>query len=129
MNHGEELNNNIAQYKDLDKNVISGRYEDRINEVLEENEGSNIFLYIDPYRINALNHKCFDEFALSQKFNSIKLLINLNSFEFIREGGRVSGVKFGDETVFEDLVEYETIKLEKNKESVKTLHEIDGGNY
>ena len=86
-----------------------------------------MFLYIDPYGIKALNHKFFDELAMSKKYNSVELLINLNSFGFIREGCRVLGVNFGDETVLEDLIEYESTKLEKNEKSIDLLNEIAGG--
>lgn len=129
LNYAEELKRNISLYRVPEKNIISGKYEDEIEEILSGNEGSNLFLYIDPYGIKALNHKFFDEFASSKKFNGIELLINLNSFGFIREGCRVLGVNFGDEALLEDLVEYETTKLEKNEKSVKLLDEIAGGNY
>ena len=88
-----------------------------------------IYRNLHPYGIKALNHKFFDELAMSKKYNSVELLINLNSFGFIREGCRVLGVNFGDETVLEDLIEYESTKLEKNEKSVDLLNEIAGGDY
>lgn len=129
LNYAEDLRKNIATYKVPDKNIVSGKYEDEIKNILSGKEGSNLFPYIDPYGIKALNHRFFDEFANSKKYNSVELLINLNSFGFIREGCRVLGVNFGDEEVLEDLVEYETTKLEQNEKSVSLLDEIAGGDY
>ena len=129
LNYAEELRRNVSAYKVPDKNIINGKYEDEITKVLSDKEGCNLFLYIDPYGIKALNHKFFDEFACSKRYNSVELLINLNSFGFIREGCRVLGVNFGDEAMLEDLVEYETTKLERNEKSVNLLNEIAGGDY
>lgn len=39
------------------------------------------------------------------------------------------GVKFDDDTFFDDLVEYETTKLEQNEKSVHILNKIAGGDY
>lgn len=129
LNYASDLEQNLAQYNLPAGRVISGKYEEEIKNILSQNSGSNVFLYIDPYGIKALSHSFFDEFATSKKFNSIELLINLNSFGFIREGCRVMGVSFGDESVLEDLIEYETTKLEKNEKSVALLNEIAGGDY
>nr|WP_288828354.1 three-Cys-motif partner protein TcmP [uncultured Clostridium sp.] len=129
LNYAEDLKSNITTYKVPDKNIVSGKYEEEIKGILTGKDGSNLFLYIDPYGIKALNHKFFEEFASSKKYNSVELLINLNSFGFIREGCRVLGVNFGDETLLEDLVEYETTKLDQNEKSVDLLNEIAGGDY
>lgn len=129
VNYSEDLKKNLSKYDISDENIINGKYEEEILKILSRNQGSNLFLYIDPYGIKALNHRLFDTFVSSGKFKSVELLINLNSFGFIREGCRVLGVKFGDETIFDDLIEYETTKLEQNEESVKLLNEIAGGTY
>lgn len=129
LNYASDLKVNLAPYNVPDKNIIGGKYEDKLKGILLENEGSNIFLYIDPYGIKDLDCYLFDELALSKKFNSVELLINLNSYGIIRECCRVLGVHFGDETLLEGLVEYETTKLDKNESSVKLLNKIAGGEY
>ena len=88
------------------------------------------FLYIDPYGIKALNCSKFDEFANGQ-FNSVELLINMNSFGFIREGCRVMGRQFtvDDDSFFDDLVEYEATMLDTWDKSMETLNQIAGGDY
>ena len=128
-NHAEELRKNICAYDVPDENIISGKYEEEIKNILSKYNDCNVFLYIDPYGIKALNCKLFEELSSSKYFNGVELLINLNSFGFIREGCRVLGVKFEDETIFEDLVEYESTKLEKNDKSINLLNDIAGGNY
>lgn len=129
VNYAEDLKVNLSRYRISDKNIISGKYEEEIEGILSRNIGCNIFLYIDPYGIKALSQKFFDMLAQSKKFNGVELLINLNSYGFIREGCRVLGVNFGDEILLDDLVEYETTKLEKNEKSVRLLNEIAGGTY
>lgn len=129
INYAPDLQKNLAGYSDILKYIISGNYEEVIEDILEKNAGSNLFLYIDPYGIKALNYGFFEEISKSRRYNSVELLINLNSFGFIREGCRVLGGKFEDDDFFEDLVEYETTKLEENSKSVELLNKIAGGDY
>jgi hypothetical protein len=55
----------------------------------------------------------------------------MNSFGFIREGCRVMGKNFelDDGTFFDDLVEYDSTRLDKSDKSVDALNEIAGGDY
>jgi len=89
-----------------------------------------VFLYIDPYGIKALRCSMFDSFAASP-FNSIELLINLNSFGFIREACNAMGIQFqlNDPTLFDDLVEYDPTKLTATDKSIQDLNDIAGGDY
>ena len=129
LNHASELSYNLSKYKLPEGNIINGKYQDEIRTILLKNVGSNIFLYIDPYGIKDLNHRFFRELTTSTKYNSVELLLNLNSYGFIREGCRVLGVNFEDETLLDELEEYETTKLEKNEKSILLLNEIAGGDY
>lgn len=127
LNYADDLHKNLDGYENV--TIIPGRYEDKIENLLLDKEECNVFLYIDPYGIRALNYSLFQDFATKYKFNSIELLINMNSFGFIREGCRVLGGKFESNDIFEDLIEYESTKLDSNKKSVRTLDEIAGGDY
>lgn len=129
LNYAEDLKKNLAKYNLPTQNIISGKYEHNIQQILNVNQNNNIFLYIDPYGIKALNHKLFDSFIVNNEFYSVELLINLNSYGFIREGCRVLGVKFDEEYIMDDLIEYESTKLEKNQKSANILNEIAGGDY
>lgn len=129
LNHAEELKMNLGKNNYSDANVISGKYEEEIRGIISKYKGCNLFLYIDPYGIKALDYNLFKYFTSSNEYYSVELLINFNSFGFIREACRVLGMNFGDETIFEDLVEYDETKLDKNEESIKILNEIAGGDY
>lgn len=128
INYADDLRNNLKDYPGV--KIVAGAYEDTIDELLKYKKGCNVFLYIDPYGIKALNCSKFDNFA-SGKFNSIELLLNMNSFGFIREGCRVMGEQFktDDGTLFDDLIEYEPTRLDTSDKSVETLNQIAGGDY
>lgn len=126
LNHAKELQENLKGYKDI--NIISGKYEDQIKNVLKGKEGSNVFLYIDPYGIKALHYTFFEDFA-NKGFNSLELLINMNSFGFIREACRALGTSFDDDSIFEDLIEYDLSEFTTSEKSIDSLNEIAGGDY
>lgn len=127
LNHAEDLRNNLSDYGSI--TVISGKYEDEISNLLQKKNNCNVFLYVDPYGIKALNCGLFDSFANRNRFNSIELLINMNSFGFIREGCRVLGAAFENEDMLEDLVEYAPTHLTSDERSKQALTEIAGGTY
>src|SRR5690606_37262236 len=85
--------------------------------------GYNVFLYIDPYGIKALDCHLFDKFA-EYGFNSIELLINMNSFGFIREACRALGVAYSDVGSFDELVEYEPSIMDSSSKSIQVLNNI-----
>jgi hypothetical protein len=128
LNYADDLRVNLKDYPNV--KIVSGAYEDTIDEFLKNKGGCNVFLYIDPYGIRALNCSKFDEFANGQ-FNSIEILINMNSFGFIREGCRVMGRQFkmDDDAFFDDLVEYAPTRLNESDKSVEALNQIAGGDY
>ena len=126
LNYADDLRTNLQKYPWV--NIISGKYEDNLANVLQGKERCNVFLYIDPYGIKALKCSIFDE--LSKKhFNSIELLINMNSFGFIREACHALGTSFNDKAIFDDLVEYDPSKMDKSSESIDELNAIAGGDY
>lgn len=126
LNYADALRENLKAYPWV--NIISGKYEENIQTVLRGKEKCNVFLYIDPYGIKALQCSFFDSFAKS-RFNSIELLINMNSFGFIREACHALGTTFDDQALFADLVEYEPTKMDASDKSVRELNEIAGGDY
>ena len=127
LNYASDLETNLHDYPGV--KIVPGAYEDTIEDLLKSKTGCNVFLYIDPYGIKALDCSKFDAFANGQ-FNTIELLINMNSFGFIREGCRVMGQKFKmDNTFFDDLVEYDPTRLDASDKSVEALNQIAGGDY
>lgn len=126
LNYAADLQENLKDYPWV--KIISGKYEDNIRGILKNKSGCNVFLYIDPYGIKALQCALFDDFARG-RFNSIELLINMNSFGFIREACHAMGTTFDDKEIFDDLVEYEPTKMDASDKSIKELNEIAGGDY
>lgn len=126
LNYADELRKNLTDYPWV--KIVSGKYEDNIKAVLRGKENCNVFLYIDPYGIKALRCSLFDYFSKCH-FNSVELLINMNSFGFIREACHVLGTTFEDTALFADLVEYEPTKLDASERSISELNEIAGGDY
>lgn len=126
LNYADDLKENLKSFPWV--KIISGKYEDNIRSILKGKNGYNVFLYIDPYGIKALQCNMFDEFAKG-KFNSIELLINMNSFGFIREACHAMGTSFEDKEIFDDLVEYEPTKMDASDKSIKDLNDIAGGDY
>lgn len=126
LNYADDLRNNLKKYPWV--KIISGKYEDNIANVLKGKERCNVFLYIDPYGIKALNCSIFDELS-KKNFNSIELLVNMNSFGFIREACHALGTSFNDKTIFDDLVEYDPTKMDNSSQSIDELNAIAGGDY
>lgn len=127
LNYADDLQNNLKDFKNI--KIISGEYEKNIQNILKNKKYSNVFLYLDPYGIKALNYNLFNYFATQSGFNSIELLINMNSFGFIREACRVLNVNFKSEDIFNDLIEYDSTYLSSNEKSKNELTEIAGGEY
>ena len=129
LNHYKELEDNIPSQHRSRCEVIPGKFEENITHILNQamllNHHLNLFLYIDPYGVKVLNATFFDK--LTAAFSTAELLINLNSFGFIREACRVRKVTFREqeEEIFSDLEEYDSSMLV----SIKELDEIAGGEY
>lgn len=128
LNYASDLEANLSAYPGVE--IVSGAYEDTIDELLKSKTGWNVFLYIDPYGIRALDCSQFDAFANGQ-FNTIELLINMNSFGFIREACNAMDTKFkvDDSGFFDDLVEYDPTILDATDKSIEALDRIAGGDY
>lgn len=129
LNHATALAKNLPVEYQQKAKIIEGAFENEIVNLLNEMRGSysrlNVFLYIDPYGIKALNMNLFQQ--LPSVFNSAELLINLNSFGFIREALRVRKIALreSETDLLAELEEYETSIVQ----SVEVLNRIAGGGY
>lgn len=133
LNYAQELSANIAPFNNRYgyPNVVSGKYEEKIEGILSNKQGVNVFLYIDPYGIRALDSVLFDRFE-TFRFRTLEMLINFNSFGFFRDACRVMRVDYkNDEALrdLDDLVEYEPTSVSASKQSEKLLISIAGGDY
>lgn len=129
LNHSKDLESNLPSQHQSRCEVIGGKFEDNIIPLLQKamtaHRQLNVFLYVDPYGVKVLNATLFDSLAVA--FNTAELLINLNSFGFIREACRVKKVAFREreDEIFSDLEEYDSSVLD----SVQELNDIAGGDY
>ena len=129
LNYASDLTNNLIGQSAGKCQVISGRFEDNIIPLLRKSISQyrqlNVFLYVDPYGVKVLNANLFDSVATA--FRTAELLINLNSFGFIREACRVKKISFREREseIFSDLEEYDSSILE----SVQELNNVAGGTY
>lgn len=124
-NYAQELEKNLLAYKNT--LVIKGKYEDHIESVLKEKTDHNLFMYIDPYGIKALQFTLFESIA-RMNFRSVELLMNMNSFGFVREACHALGANF-DIDVSEDIIEYEPTTFNSSDKAIEALNSIAGGDY
>lgn len=133
LNYAKELSSNIATFNNSfgSPYVISGKYEEQIEGLLSEKRGYNVFLYIDPYGIKALDAALFGKFE-NYGFASLEMLINFNSFGFFRDACRVLKVDYARDEAFQDLddlVEYEPTSVNTSLQSEELLNSIADGDY
>lgn len=133
LNHAQKLSENIEIFNNgygLPE-IISGKYEEQIENLLSKKRGTNVFLYIDPYGIRALDYGLFEKVD-SYGFNSLEMLINFNSFGFFRDACRAMGVGYtNDEALrdLDDLIEYDPTEFTVSPQSTELLSKIAGGDY
>lgn len=124
--YARELEWNLRNYQDV--KVINGNYENHITKILSMTSGCNVFLYIDPFGIKPLDFATF-EMISDVDMNSFEVLLNLNTFGFLRECLRVRSieVKCYDQEAFEDVDEYQM--PDSYEESLAMLDRVAGGHY
>ena len=133
LNYENDLKVNLADFDTANGQItiIGGKYENKIAGLLSNKCGADVFLYIDPYGIKALDLGLFDKFG-TYGFGSFEMLINFNSFGFFRNACRVMRVDYkNDEALqdLDDLVEYEPTEVDSNQQSENLLTCIAGGDY
>lgn len=133
LNYASDLAINLAPYDNHygKPNIISGKFEDNIISILKSKKGQNVFLYIDPYGIRALDTSLFDQFQ-TMGFNTFEMLINFNSFGFFRNGCRAMGVDYKNDIALQgldDLIEYDPLLVTHSDKSTEILTKIAGGDY
>ena len=135
LHHAADLQNNTSDFLQDSGGleIRAGKYEEIIENLLSNKARQNIFLYIDPYGIQALDMLMFDKFAREGNFASIELLINMNSFGFFRDACRAMKVTRAksDEAFsnLDEIVEYDPTKVDSTEQSLDLLTRIAGGDY
>ncbi|MEL7626383.1 MAG: three-Cys-motif partner protein TcmP [Anaerolineaceae bacterium] len=129
LNYAHDLRQNLEGQTPEVYSVIDGKFEEEIIKLLTEehtkNPSINLFLYVDPYGVKALDTSLFDK--LPNMFSTAELLINLNSFGFFREACRVMNVAITERDIImlDDLEEFESSHFD----SMGELDVVAGGDY
>lgn len=126
-NHAEILATNLGSYtssSNLKISIHSGTYEKNIRKILEDKSLYNLFLYLDPYGVKHLD---FGFLCSLREFNSTELLLNFNSFGFLRVACKLLKMEFKNEIDFDYLVEYDGFS--ESDATEKMLNRVAGGDY
>lgn len=104
--------------------VLNNDYKEEALNILSrtKNKDKNIFMYVDPFGIKHLRYNVFSTLAANQ--NSVELLLNFNSFGFIREGCRLLGVE-----IDEEFGSFEEGDEDNFSNSIENMNAIANGTY
>ena len=112
--------------------VVPGRFELETPQRLTSMAGGNVFLYIDPFGIKDLDFGLITSFGSpTLGLHTVEVLMNLNSFGFIRAACRAMKVKYeGDSTLVAPDDEFvDELEESATPPSVELLDAIAGGTY
>ncbi|MCK4760750.1 MAG: three-Cys-motif partner protein TcmP [Candidatus Aminicenantes bacterium] len=115
-----ELEENLKGYKGCYS--LEGSFEHHIQSISRISKNSNLFLYVDPYGIKSLDFSNFKALA-ERSFHTTELLMNFNSFGFLREGARL--LKY--ESLLEEFDDFDYELDDKN--SIENMNRIAAGDY
>lgn len=125
--YSKDLKANLAGFNNC--KVIEGTFEDNFERILLPNKNANAFIYIDPYGIKSLDFSRFLKLKSSGS-NTYEILMNFNTFGFLREGCRLLKYNYTvdcPDCDDEDEVLYENEDLNNN--GINLLNAIADGDY
>ena len=115
---------NLQDYSDFQWRVIGDKFETAIDGILANSRDMCVFIYIDPYGIKALDCSKFASFVTSKNFRNVELLINFNSYGFLREACRIRNIVVKDEKVkniVDALEEYDSTPVKGIDEMTRII--------
>ncbi|OEH86047.1 hypothetical protein BHU72_14545 [Desulfuribacillus stibiiarsenatis] len=121
--YSNDLKDNTQQYKCT---IYPGAYETSLHQILESCKYQNVFLYIDPFGIKSLHFDIFSSLK-SYSCRSMEMLLNLNSFGFIREGCRVLNAKPLSEEI--SALEERENDSGSTKNDIPNMNRVANGSY
>ena len=118
----KELQKNLCSFEEC--RLIDSDYENWVTMFVNANRDQrrNLLLYVDPYGIKHLPFHHFREIC-SLELNSFEILLNFNSFGFLREGCRLLNLRDFESNDDSDVYEQD----EAN--SVPRMNAIANGSY
>jgi three-Cys-motif partner protein len=120
--YGKELEENIAFHTGK-YTILKENYQANIDNIKKICNNKSIFLYIDPYGIKPLDFNYFIQFKESC-YTTIELLLNFNTFGFLREGCRLLKQPPLLEDDSDDIL-YE----EDDTNTIENMNNIANGDY
>jgi three-Cys-motif partner protein len=103
--------------------VFKGTFEENIDNLIQKLDSNfNVFFYVDPYGYKSLDFSRFQRIK-NKGFNSVEMLINFNTFGFLREGCRLLKIQ-EDELMFTGF-DYE---IDENND-IDNMNSIANGDY
>lgn len=119
--YSTELKDNLSDYS---CNIYNGTYGQFFPQILDSVTDKNVFVYIDPFGIK---HIQFDKFKAmsSSGASSCELLLNLNSFGFIREAIRLLKAK----PLEDDIPELDDAFEDSDANDIENMNNIANGDY
>lgn len=123
--HSLQLQNSIMDYPNCKvfAEDFCNFFEREINNIPT---ASSVFMYLDPFGYSSLKYKYFDQLA-TRNFRSLEMLINFNSFGFVRNACRVMKLEYFDEAKNQLLDGDE--EIDSTKLQISRLNSIAGGDY
>ncbi len=119
--HVADLDRNLKGYKNCI--VKPGTFEENLEYILKLDSISNLFLYVDPYGIKSLDFNRFRSIQ-QRRFNTLELLLNFNSFGFLREGCRL--LKY--ENILNEIDNEEDYEIDSAND-IGNMNRIANGDY
>lgn len=123
--YAEELKKNLEQFSFAQ--VIPGEYQTELDGLEELGTGRTLFMYVDPFGIKYLDCGLFDK--ISKHFDSAEVLLNFNSFGFVRAACRLYGIEYLENEDFTDIKERDPWTDMPQTDASKKLTEIVRGEY
>ena len=136
--YGDILKKNLSEFFPHCKSlsVIPGSFESDLASLLQLHRRENLFLYIDPFGIKSLQYSVFQALSSCGRFPSIEVLMNFNTFGFIRAARSVLRKqdrildKWDENGLCEKTKAIdELVPFEASLKTVDGLNSVANGNY
>lgn len=117
-------------------NVISGTFEADLAPLVQQHQRENLFLYVDPFGIKSLQYSVFKTLASCGMFPSVEVLMNFNTFGFIRAARSIlsQSEQLPNKWDANGLVDKtealdELVPFESSLKTVSDLNSVANGDY